>query len=133
MKMLALIAALAVYHCPPACAAGIAANVEREVGPGLDPTASSRLGEGFGAWTGKRRQRARAVLGHRWGDGGAQIVHIFAELREFGTLDRLLAERDPARAAEIFFHGYLWPDRRRPVPIGCERRAREIYREIGGR
>lgn len=132
MKMLALIAALAVHHCPPACAAGIAANIEREVGPTLDPTASSRLGEGFGAWTGKRRRRARAILGRRWGDGRAQIGHIFTELREFGTLDRLLAATDPARAAEIFFHGYLWPDPRKPVPAGCERRAVEIYREVGG-
>ncbi len=130
--MLAVAAALALHHCPPACQAGIIANMVREAGPGLDPTASSRLGEGLGGWAGPRRRNARAALGRRWGDGYAQIDRIFEELRELGVLPRLLAERDPARAAAVYFHGFLWPDPRKPVPAGCERRAREIYREIGG-
>lgn len=131
--MLAIVAYLATaHHCQLPCAAGLIAHFEREVGPALDPTASSRLGEGFGAWTGKRRKRARAVLGRCWSDGKAQIDHIFTELRELGILPRLLPERDPARAAAIFFHGYLWPDPRKPVPAGCERRAVEIYRSVWG-
>src|ERR1700681_241360 len=125
MKMLALVAVLATHHCPPSCAAGMIANFERETGPQLDPSASSRLGEGLGAWTGKRRRRARAVLREHWGEGEAQITHIFTELRELHVLDRLLVEPNPERAAEIFFHGFLWPDPHKPVPKGCEHRARE--------
>ncbi len=125
MTVLGLVAYLASQGCALPCSAGIIANLERE--SRLNPAALSVTGAGLPQWSGKRRARLFATLGARWRDAHLQLHHMVIELGEFGIKDRLFAERDPARAARIFFSGFEMPGRRPPAL--CERRAREIYRE----
>ncbi len=126
VSALALASWLSLHGCSAACGAGIIANLERE--SGLDPAASSRTGVGLPGWAGPRRRRMQRLLGAGWRDGVSQLRHIVVELGEFGVRDRLFGETDPGQAAMLFFHGFEWPDPKKPLPAGCARRALELYR-----
>lgn len=128
MHVSAIVIWLAFHGCPLPCAAGVVANFERESGPGLDPTANNRMGQGLPGWAGPRRHRMRAALGMRWTDGYAQLEYMMTEGPWLAIRDRMAAARDPAAAAAIFFSGFEWPGRR--VPAKTVRRARVIYREM---
>lgn len=129
MTVLALVAYLGIKGCGLACAAGVVANFEAEVGPGLNPCTVGASGVGLSQWAGARRRRLIATLGPRdWCHPWRQLDFVVAEIAEFGMRDRLFAATDPGEAARYFMFGFERPRSRNPAPR--QRRAWEIYRHL---
>lgn len=112
---------------PPAAAAGMAGSMTGESGRNLDPYALNPTSgaTGMAQWLGPRKD---ALLGRPDPySRETQTGYLFDELRgpERATADRLMGERDPARAARTFTTGFERPGN---VPMGGrEQAARSIF------
>lgn len=124
--MIELATWLALHHCSLACASGIIANFEAEVGPKLDPCTISPSYAGLPQLLGPRKRRLLAMLGESWCNSEKQLEFVVAELRELKLLDRLFAMTDPSQAAKLFMLSYEKPRNRNPHHRMT--RAREIFR-----